>query len=157
MSQSVDFARIPVLLRELLNRNVTAQALPAFSVTETEPWTLASYVTDEDKAVAVIACDLELVANAGAALVLLPASASKESVTRKKLDPALLENFQEILNIYTSLFTAPGSARVRLGKVCASAKDLPPDAAALLKTPANRHAEKLTIPGYGGGRMGIFS
>jgi hypothetical protein len=149
--------KVTALFRQILSREVTGAKIPLFTIPVADPCITATYLNQEGAQIAVCVCDLELVANAGAALVLMPAASAKECVTTRKLDPSLKENFLEILNICTSLFGGTDAVRIKLGQVCDSAKDRSPEAAALIKTPHATCAVKLSIAGYTGGRICVYT
>jgi len=157
VATTVNTVKLPGLFRSMLNKEVTAAKLPPFIIPPNEPCITANYETDQGVIVAVCVCDLALVANAGAALVLLPPSAAKDSVTSKKLDPSLAENFLEILNVCNSLFSTPEAQRIKLGKVCTIQKERTEETTKFIASAGTKYATKLTVAGYGDGRMCIFS
>lgn len=149
--------KVIALFRGILSREVTGAKIPPFTIPITEPCVTATYGTEGGGMVAVCVCDLDLVANAGAALVLIPASEAKASVTKRQIDPSLRENFQEILNICTSLVGGTDTQRVKLMQVWDVQKDRSPEAASLIKTPHASCPVKLTIGGYGSGRICVYT
>lgn len=149
--------KIPPLFRNLLNREVTAAKIAPFTISVSDPCVTATYLGDGGALIAVCVCDIELVANAGAALVLIPAPVAKESVRARKIDEGLAENFQEILNICASIVGSADNHRTSLGNVYLTQAARPPEVAQFIKASRSQNAVKLTIAGYEGGRMCIFT
>ncbi len=149
-------AKLPIVLRQTLNREVTGEKIPAFTIADPLPVITATYEDGEGKVLAACVCDLDFAANSGGALSMIPASAVKESLTAKKLDDLLAENFQEVLNICTSLF-ANGSQHVKLGRVYFTRREQPDDIKTFVAAPAARKDMKVTISGYGSGRISFLT
>ncbi len=159
MSITIQAERIGRLLGDLLGRKVTATTA-ASPISGVEPTLTAVYEDNEGNVVAACCCDLDLVLNAGAALVLVPARDVQESAKAKKWDPLLVENFKEILNVCAQLFCQAGSPRAKLGCLCltcsqANAKSTV--AANPLAKGGKRVDVQLSIAGYASGRMAVFT
>jgi hypothetical protein len=157
MAVAITPEKVTALFRQLLGRDVTGAKIPPFIIPVADPCITATFVAEDGAMVAVCVCDLDLAANAGAALVLIPAGAAKDCVTTRKLDPSLRENFLEILNICSSLFGGTDTQRVKLGKVCDSQKERSEDVVKFIKTPHATQPVKLTIAGYGAGRICVYT
>jgi hypothetical protein len=149
--------KIPVLFRSLLNRDVTGVKIPAFVPSATDTCLAAVYQGNDGVNLAVCVCDLELVTYAGAALVLLQPPVAKEAIATRKLDPSLTENFQEILNICATLLTGPDVPHVKLGPAYVNRAEWPEEVNKFIAPARSSVAVKITIAGYGAGRMGIFT
>lgn len=149
--------KLPTLLRHTLNRDVTSEKIGPFSIPDTQPCVTVTYEGNEGEVLAVCVCDLEFAANSGGALSMIPPGGVKESIAAKKLDSSIADNFQEILNICASLFAAEGVPHVKLGHVYFSQRERPVNVAKLLAAPAARKDLKVTISGYGAGRVSFFA
>ena len=157
MSVTIRAERIGSLLTEILGRKVDVKTISAFPVTGSDPTLTAVYETSEGTVVGACICDLDLVLNAGAALCLIPPYEVQENVKAKKWDPALVENFKEVLNICAQLFSERPALRVKLESVCLDKEARSPKSAALLAKPGKRLHLQLAITGYGSGRIAIFT
>ena len=68
------------------------------------PATVATYVDDQECVRAVISCDLDLSARAGAAIGLVPPSGADRAIRSGCVDGALGENLAEVLDVAATLF-----------------------------------------------------
>ena len=118
--------------------------------------TTAVYVDDNLKTAALIICDLELSAYAGAAIGLIPPGGAEAAVEDKELSPTVKENFDEVLNVLASLFNAEGEPHVKLYQTF-GLRELPPnDVIAMSRVFGRRSDLKIKVAGYGAGRMSII-
>jgi len=147
---------IAKLLKQLLGRDVTFQKIAPFKLSAVDPSITASYVTKQGSLAGVWLCDLDLTYRAGAALCMIPAAEAQARLRVSKVDDYLVENFREILNICSQLFTTHEEPSVELGAVYLSAEERPPAIATLIVAPASRLDLQMTISGYGNGRMSIL-
>jgi len=149
--------KIPILFRGLLNRDVTGVKIPAFVPAAADTCLAAVYQGNDGATLAVCVCDLDLVSYAGAALVLVQPPVAKEVIATRKLDPGLTENFQEILNICATLLTGADIPHVKLGPSYVNRSDWPDEVVKFVAPARSSAAMKITIAGYGAGRIGIFT
>ena len=156
MNVSVTPEKLAVLLGQILGRTVRAQKVAPTAPSPAGSSLAAIYETDNSEITTVCLSDLALAANSGAALCLIPPDRTKESIQAGNLEDLLLENFREVLNILSQLFTISGPGRVKLKSVC-KASQLCAEASKLISSPARRLDMKLSIDGYGDGRMSVFS
>lgn len=138
----------------LLGRSVSAEKIAPFRIPASEASATAIYPNHQGNIAGLCIADIDLVHRAGAALCLIPADARLKAV---KFDPALTENFQEILNICAQLFGGPEQQRISLAKVVLSADARPENVTRLISSPAWRLDVKLTIEGYGSGRISVLA
>lgn len=112
---------------------------------------VATFIDDEDKLVAICACDKEFVAYSGAALSMIPADVANEMISGNSISEALVGNFYEVMNICSKLLMSDSSAHLRLDKT------LDPgaanDAVASLEAAAEKVAFSVNIPSYGSGTL----
>jgi hypothetical protein len=144
------------LLNKLLGRSVDAKIVPLRPVIDGDPTVIASYESDQGELVAVCICELEFVLKAGAALCLVPASEVAKNLKAGRLDPDLLENFKEVLNVCTQLFAGPDVYRVRLASVHPSTEETPEALKKFMSHSRFRQGVQLSIAGYGEGRISVF-
>jgi len=154
MSVTFQTEKMSRLLHELLGREVTIKNGPA--VTAKDAVFTASYVGDSDDLLALCLCDLELVLDCGAALCLIPVYEVTKSLKAKQLDPALSENFKEVLNICAQLFGTGSAQRVRLASVYRTGDDVPEPVKKFMADSKVRRDLQLAISGYGSGKMTVF-
>lgn len=157
MSVTIRTERIGKLFEDLLGRKVIVKATAAFPVSGGNPTLTGVYETSEGTVLAACVCEMALVLHGGAALCLVPMYEAQEHAKAKKWDPSLVENFKEILNVCGQLFCEPQSPRVRLQGVCLGPEAVPEGAARLIAKPGKRLDVQLSITGYEGGRMAIFT
>ena len=119
------------------------------------PVTVAVYVDDRERRRAVISCDLELSARAGAAIGLVPSSGAERAIRSGVVDGALGENLHEVLDVAAALFNVDGAEPVRLHGLHPAGDDLPHDVRAQALTLGRRADVDLDIAGYGAGRLSV--
>ncbi|MFK7898258.1 MAG: hypothetical protein AB8G23_20665 [Myxococcota bacterium] len=124
-----------------------------------EPWEFgpsvqsAIYVTRDDRLAAILRMDLPLAAHVGAALAMMPASASEEAAKEGVLEDDLLDAFGEVVNIMAALLCLDGAPHVRLATVNHCEPSLEADFMSALVEPEVRINLALEVEGYGSGRM----
>jgi len=142
------------LLSGLYGRPVPIDSTAKFEPSAIKPCVVASYVDNKDEVVGLMICTLAVAGYKGAALSLLPKSVADDSIKKGTLDASLLENFQEVANICSSLFTEHLGTRVHLKAILGKAVAAPAEFKALLQT-AVRTDVTLEIPGYGPGFISV--
>jgi hypothetical protein len=144
------------VLLELLGRDVEVAMGGPWAPTPKDPGTVAVYTDDRSQLRALVFCDLALSACMGTALALIPASTARECIEAKSLTSAVSENVYEIFNIVASFFNLPERAHLRLYGMHAPGEHPPTDVSARLRGFGNRLDLKVTIAGYGAGRMTVM-
>lgn len=142
------------LLSGIYGRAVPVDGAAKFEPGAVKPCAAAIYVDNQDQPVGLMFCTLGAAAYLGAALSLLPKSVADECIKKITLDPSLLENFQEVANICSSIFTEYVGARVHLKTIVAKLTAPPPELKAFLQT-AVRTDVTLEVPGYGPGFVSL--
>ena len=142
------------LLSGIYGRPVPVDATAKFEPGPVKPCAAAVYIDNQDQPVGLLICTLAAAGYLGAALSLLPKSVADDCIKKAVLDPALLENFQEVANICSSLFTEHIGTRVHLKTTVAKLTAPPPEFKAFLQS-AVRTDVTLEIPGYGPGFISI--
>jgi hypothetical protein len=142
------------LLSDLYGRPVPVQAAPKFEPSTLKVCSIAIYVDNQDEVVGMLVCSLAAAAYMGAALSLLPKSIADESSKKGILDEGLFENFREVANICTTLFSEHLRNRVRLKSVLPKAATFPAEYQGFLQT-ASRTDASIDVPSYGSGPISI--
>ncbi len=147
-------ATLHTLLSGLYGRPVEVQVAPKFEPTSIKPCVIAVYIGNEDQVMGLLVCSFAAAGYLGAALSLLPKSVADESIKKGSLDEGLLENFREVANICSSLFTEHVGSRVHLQTVLAKAVAPPPEHKAFMQS-AVRTDVLVDVQGYGSGPISI--
>lgn len=143
------------LLGGLLGREVTLTPTTPMAPGSGSPKSVAVYVDQQLVVRAIVACDLELSAYAGAALGLVPPAGAAEAVEAGGLDPTLSENLYEVLNVVSAVFNAPGAVHVRLLDLHPAGSPIPPAVHVRLVPLGRREDLEVTVAGYGTGRLSV--
>jgi hypothetical protein len=122
---------------------------------ESGSW-IGVYVADTGKPVALCGADARLAASMGAALSLMPLSASREAGDTHEMYGVMYENLCEIMNICTRLVLDATSPHLKLHHVY-PIDSLPVEAGALLTGARGRCEFQLNLPRYGGGVLSLLS
>ncbi|MBK5223994.1 MAG: hypothetical protein JJE52_14205 [Acidimicrobiia bacterium] len=155
----------PVPIQEAVGDFVSAlvgRGAAAGKVTPTDIEPDGSHVIgiyrDTHGAIAAISlADLDFAAGTGAALGMIPSAAAHEAVAAGELPETLLENYQEVANIMTSLLNSQNSPHLVLDEVRPSSDpDLPAEVWEAIASPSKRREFAVTIDGYGNGRIGVI-
>jgi len=142
------FSTVAELLTQLLGRTVVVRKAPSPLLMPAPNVITAVYTADDGIPATACVCELALAAYAGAALTAIPPAAAKEALATKCIEPNLLDNFGEILNICSHLFNDISTEHVRLLEVSRGTA-----LGAAVKASASKSEFLVEIPGYGGGRM----
>lgn len=119
------------------------------------PLAVALINDEQNQLVCVIQFDMASAGSAGAALSRIPAGAVQDAMKKGTLEPGLMENFHEIVNLLTVLTTGALGKRTILGAV-AQGKDATPAAAQAFVTKAkNKSFMQLVVPGYPTGTFAL--
>lgn len=143
------------LFGDLLDREVTLTPSAPQAPTPTTPTTIAVYVDDQLRISALIICDLELSAYAGAALGLVPVAGAEAAIEEGAMTEVLQENLFEVLNIAASMFNEPGADHLRLHEVHPAGPPLSPQLRAMAFTLGLREDFHVDIAGYGAGHVSV--
>lgn len=140
----------------LIGRPATAKTAPAAPIDPRRPGVVAEYHATDGPLAGVLWADVGFAAATGAALVLLPPGAAAQAIKANKLDELLRENFAEVANVASRLFTSGQAPRVKLGTLTWLPGNLPPEVAAFVRGPGHTQDLDVQIAGYGGGRVSLF-
>jgi hypothetical protein len=135
-------------LTALLRREVEATAL---KTPPAKPLAIAGLYHDGNgQLLGAVMADLPFAARSGACFSLIPADVAQESIEAGVLDEGMRENFAEVLNVASRLFTRTGGARVALKATCFPPAALPPEIANPAALTRSAHFE-VNIDDYGSG------
>lgn len=148
-------AQVRDLFADLLDRTVRLSSCVPVAPGPATPVSVAVYVDDREQASAVISCDLELSARAGAAIGLVPSSGAERAIRSGVIDGAIGDNLHEVLDVAAALFNVEGAEPLRLHGLHPAGVDLPHDVRARALTLGKREDVALDIAGYGGGRLSV--
>ena len=112
---------------------------------------VASFVNDDDQLVALCACDKEFVAYSGAALSMIPADVANEMISGNAVTEAMVDNFNEVMNICSNLMMSDSSAHLRLDKTLSPEQSA--EAIAALQESGQVTGFGVDIPRYGKGTL----
>ena len=143
------------LLGDLLDRQIELRPGPPFGVSAAYPASVATYIDDSVIVRAVVAFDLPLTANVGAALALVPAGQASEAVGEGRVVGPIAESVREVFNIFASLFNAPGAPHLRLHACQVAGEPLPHDVRARTQVLGQRCDFLVNVAGYGSGRIAV--
>jgi len=143
------------LFSGLLGREVSLVPVAPLGPSTTSPRSVAVYVDDQYGVRAIMACDLDFSARAGAALALMPSPTAEAAIEANALDQTMAENLYEVLNVAASLFNVAGAVHVRLLDLHAAGTTIPPQVQSRMLTLGRREDLEVTLPGYGTGRLSI--
>ena len=147
--------KVRTLFADLLDREVAAAPAPGVAPGVGAPASVATYVDDQDRPSAVVACDLPLSARAGAAIGLVPSSGAERAILSGCLDGTLLDNLREVLDVAATMFNVEGSSHLHLDDLHAAGGELPGDVQTRALTLGRRVDLELDITGYGAGRLSV--
>lgn len=111
----------------------------------------ATFLSDDDRLVALCTCDNAFVAYSGAALSMIPGDVANEMIADNDISEAVVANFYEVMNICSKLLMSETSAHLRLDKVLPPNE--PADAVAALETATTVAPFEVEIPRYGKGSL----
>ena len=140
-----------------MGTSVKATELLAVPEFPAETTTVAVYANSEGKVAAAILADLAIADICGAALCLIPSTVAETCVKAGNVDPALLENFHEVLNICAQLFKGLDETRMVLQSVCYLPDLDSAEARNLMSATARRLSLQVWVTGYGEGNLAVFS
>ena len=143
------------LFEDLLGRDCNVSPGEPMTADDLPGGTIAIYTDSQQQIYAVMGMQLELAANVGAALGLLPAGAAEDSIDDKKLADNLAENVFELFNVLTSLLNREGGPHVKLYQVVYPGMDLPNDARAHLLALGRRLDLMIEVSRYGKGKFSL--
>lgn len=141
---------------DLLGRSVSVAKRPVTDLSQLDPdekWVTGLYVSQKDALIGACVADLQLAANAGAALAMISPQVAKEAVAAGELGENLRDNFYEVVNILSALLNGPSVPHLRLTELV---DGIPDDVVALSKRAGGNKHYDVTIVGYAGGTLALI-
>lgn len=148
---------LPVALSmfsDLVGKKVSGEEIEEYAI-DSDTMVRGVFIANGEAPGAVYLLDLELAAALGAALVMMPAGLVKESVQDKAMFPGLVDNSFEVLNVMSRLVNRAGGIHYKIREQVLTGVALAPDAAAVVENHTQRIDLKLSVDGYGSGRLTI--
>ena len=149
-------ASVRDLLTDLLSSKATVEIVQPQQLEGEDCAYASSYVRDDDSVAAACICDHGLAAAAGAAIGMVPAHEAEEERRKGLLEGDLEEFFHEVVNVFAKLLNSPTTPHVRLDRVYPVPGEVPADLAAVVTGPQGRADYRVTIEGYGSGRLWVL-
>ena len=118
---------------------------------------VAIFVNADGSPATACFCDLPFAAYSGAALSMIPKGGAEDAAKSGELSEMMRGNLNEIMNICSRLFITNDTPHVKLETLYDKAGELPENARAMVDAAAGRSDFRVTIPGYGEGRMSFLS
>ena len=141
-----DAQAVKSLLSMIFGDDLTVSESPA----ELGGKTVATFIDDDDKLVALCACDREFIGYSGGALSMIPVDVCNESINGEMTE-ALSGNFYEVMNICSKLLMSESSKHLRLARTVDA--DTAAGMVAELEANGSSGAFSVDIPRYGKGSM----
>lgn len=141
-------------LHKLVHREVSCAAKPPKS--PIKPVAAGLYHGGDGRVIAACAADLPLAACLGACLSIMPSEVAQDAIRAGRLDEILAENFAEVLNVVSRLFTRPLDGRVALLKAIVDPAAVPGELAPLA-TGTKQALFSVEIEGYGSGMFSLWA
>ncbi len=120
------------------------------------PAMIGIYVTDDGKLHTACVCNYAMISFCGASLAMIPAGIAKDGLNGQ-VPENILENFQEILNIFAQIINQPGRPHQSFKTLLKAAETGTPEITELLAKPAARLDVEVTVSNYGVGKMSVLS
>jgi hypothetical protein len=140
-------------LTDLLGRGVAAAKRSP--LTYDDPLIVGRYLDDQGDTTALLVSDLEFAAFSGAALAMIPKVVADESIKAGELSETLLDNFREVVNVFSGLLNAPTTPHLAL-KALERHPEGTEDVIDVLASPRRRRDFDVTIEGYGSGVLAVL-
>jgi hypothetical protein len=150
-------SEVKEFLANLLGKPIAIERGTPVVLTPRKPSVVSVYQLDDGSVGALTVCDIEFAAGSGAALALIPTQVVKESIEQSKIPDNILENFKEIMNIFTGVFNKPDCPHVALSGIHIAPPALPRNVIEVIAQPSRRLDSTIMIVGYGGGKLSLLT
>jgi len=117
---------------------------------------IGAFIDDDNVPVAACVCDIEFAAFSGCSLTMLPPGAAEDAVMDKKLEPGMLDNFHEVMNIFSRLFMNDKTPHLRLDK-CYGLDEAPEAFLDMANNSTDRSEMEIEVPRYGKGNISFVA
>ena len=143
-------------IENLLGKPVSVDDGKPVVLSPKRPSVIAPYLLDDGKVGAIAVCDIEFAACAGGALTMMPVDIVQDSIRQSKIPDNILENFKEVLNVFSGIFNKPDYSHVALSGVLITPLALSRNIVEVIAQPAGRMDFTISIDGYGSGRLSVL-
>jgi len=113
-----------------------------------------NYIDDDDNSVAVLVADSSLVANAGSAMMMVPAGAAAEAAETGDLSSMMLDCYYEVANILSRTLMDDNSVHLRLEKMYNPGENV--NLIEQYSGECKQVSYNVQVPEYGDGNMTFF-
>ena len=140
-------------IRKILSMLFDGNLVVSESDSKSDRQFAAVYVDKNEVPGAVVLCDMNFAAYAGAALSMMHPEVANEMVAETELPQTILDNLHEIMNICTGLIIGESTPHLRLNSVGPIGDT---DAIVRIGGTANRDDYQVEIPLYGIGNLSFL-
>ena len=148
-------AEVRDLLESLSGRDVTVQTGARVAVDPRPGSAVATYLSDDDRLLAVAVLTTPLAGALAGALGLLPAGGVADQVADAEFGAMLVDALHEVANMLSVLLNQPGAEHVRLVDLHAPGAACPVDVGAAVAGAGVRVDLTASVPGYGEGGLAV--
>ena len=142
------------LLSGITGRAVQLSKAPPLDLKARTPRVYGLYRDTASDIICVSVLDFPFAACAGGAMLVFPLCTVNDAIRTATLEEGMLDTVREILNVCARMFN--DHAHQVFQQLYLTASELPADAAALVRSPAQRMDMEGSIAGYGSGRMTVL-
>jgi hypothetical protein len=156
---SIDPVPLPIqeairdFFTDLLGRGVAASKRPARVLDDA--LLVGRFDGDDGVPAAVFIADVAFAAISGAALAMIPPIVAEEAADQGELSVALLDNFREVVNVFSGVLNTPSTPHLTLRNIGRHPEETA-ELASLLEAPSRRRDFDVTVEGYGSGYCAIL-
>jgi hypothetical protein len=144
------------LLEDLVGRDVEVKPGPPTMPTPRWNASVATYVSPDQRILAIVTMDLALSGWTAAALALLPPGGIQDAVKDGALREMHVEALYEVVNVLSVLFNQPGAPHAKLHRLYEPGeKIMDPDVLAIANALGNREDLDVKVAGYGSGSISL--
>jgi hypothetical protein len=149
-----DMEVVAGLLSGIAGRAVQLSKAPPLDLKTRTPKVYGIYRDTATDIICVSVLDLPFAACAGGAMLVFPLCTVNDAIRTGTLEEGMLDTVREILNVCARIFN--DHAHQVFQQLCLTASELPADAAAVVRSPAQRLDMEGSIAGYGSGHMTVL-
>jgi len=146
---------IAELFEMLVDKKITLTEAKPFKLGR-EPAYVGVFLTEAGDIGGIMLSDVAFAALTGAALSLVPANEAKRELKTGKLSPTLIENYREVVNVASRLFSRPSTPRVIFDELIAYPARMSRELIQYIAKPAEQVDYHADIAGYGEGRFSLL-
>jgi len=142
------------LLSGITGRTVKLSKAPPLDLKARTPKVYGVYRDTGSDTICVSVLDIPFAAHAGGAMLVFPLCTVNDAIRTATLEEGMLDTVREILNVCARMFN--DHAHQVFQALYLNASELPADAAAVVRSPAQRMDMEGSVAGYGSGRMTVL-